>query len=186
MRKVIFFMLISLDGFFEGPDRDITWHNVDNEFNEFALEQINTVDTLIFGRVTYDLMAGYWPTPEALRDDPAIAAKMNSLPKIVFSSTLSGVTWENTRLVKENFVEEMSTLKQQAGKDLIIFGSSDLAVTFIEQDLIDELRVMINPVVLGKGKSLFKGIENKLDLKLLHTRTFKSGNVLLYYEPVEK
>jgi dihydrofolate reductase len=186
MRKVIFFMLTSLDGFFEGSDRDINWHNVDEEFNKFAVEQLNSVDTLLFGRVTYEGMAGYWPTPTAVANDPVVAGKMNSLPKIVFSKTLSSADWENTRLIKGNFVEEISNLKQQPGKDLIIFGSSDLAVTFLEHGLIDEYRIMVNPVILGKGKTLFQGIRNKLELKFLKTKIFNSGNVLLYYAPARK
>ncbi len=186
MRKVIFFMLVSLDGFFEGPDRDINWHHVDEEFNEFAIQQLDTVDTLLFGRVTYEGMASYWPTPSAAADDPVVAGKMNSFPKIVFSKTLSSPTWQNTQLVKDNFVQEITKLKQLPGKDLIIFGSSDLAVTFIEQGLIDEYRIMVNPVVLGDGKSLFNGLQKRLELKLLGTKVFGSGNVLLYYGPVGK
>ena len=93
MRKVILFNMVSLDGFFEAPKRDINWHNVDDEFNEFAIEQMNTVDTLIFGRVTYEFMVSYWPTSEAITNDPIVAEKMNSLPKIVFSKTLSQVDW---------------------------------------------------------------------------------------------
>lgn len=183
MRKLILFNMVSLDGFFEGINRDIHWHIVDDEFNEFAIEQINTVDTLIFGRVTYELMASYWPTSEAIESEPLVADKMNSLPKIVFSTTLSSVGWNNTRLVTENAVEEISRLKQQPGKDLILFGSADLAASFIQKGLIDEFRVMVNPVVLVKGQPLFK---DKLNLKLLGTRTFASGNVLLFYAPFEK
>jgi len=182
MRKVIFFNLTSLDGYFEGPDRDINWHNVDDEFNEFAIQQTGKFGAFLFGRVTYELMASYWPTEAAKRDDPMIARLMNSLPKIVFSKTLEKVEWENTKLVKDNFVEEVLKLKQQPGKDIAIFGSSDLAVTFIEHNLIDEFRIMVNPVVLGEGKILFSGIKSKLNLKLVKTRTFQSGNVLLYYE----
>jgi dihydrofolate reductase len=186
MRKVLFFMLISLDGFFEGPDRDINWHKVDEEFNNFAIEQVENVDMLLFGRVTYELMASYWPTPAALKDDPIIAQKMNALPKIVFSKTLPGVEWQNTRLVKENIPEEIQKLKAQPGKDMIIFGSSDLAVTLIEHGLLDEFRVMVNPIVLGKGKTLFTGIQNTLELELVKTTIFRSGNVLLYYRPLKK
>jgi len=186
MRKVILFNLTSLDGYFEGPDRDINWHNVDEEFNEFAIQQTGEFGALLFGRVTYELMASYWPTEVAKRDDPIVTGLMNSLSKIVFSKTLQRIEWENTRLVKDNFVEEISKLKQQSGKDMAIFGSSDLAVTFIEHGLIDEFRIMVNPIVLGDGKPLFKGIQNKLDLKLINTRTFKSGNVLLYYQPAKK
>ncbi len=186
MRKLLLFMMVTLDGFFEGPNQDINWHNVDEEFNDFAIAQLNEVDTLLFGRRTYEMMASYWPTEAAKQDDPIVADKMNSLPKIVFSNTLSAVEWENTRLVKESFAQQISSLKQQPGKDLIIFGSSDLAVTFLEQGLLDECRIMINPVVLGDGKSLFKGINDKINLKLLKTRTFRSGNVLLYYGPAKE
>lgn len=183
MRKIIFFNLTSLDGYFEGPDRDINWHNVDEEFNEFAIQQTGEFGALLFGRVTYELMAGYWPTDAAKRDDPEIARLMNSLPKIVFSNTLEKAEWENTKLVRDDIVEEVSKLKELPGKDIAIFGSSDLAVTFIDLGLIDEFRIMVNPVVLGEGKPILQGIKSKLELKLLKTRTFKSGNVLLYYEP---
>ena len=183
MRKLIFQNLVTVNGFFEGPNREIDWHNVDEEFNEHAIEFLNSVDTLVFGRVTYQLMASYWPTPAAIENDPIVAKKMNSLPKIVFSRTLDRVEWRNTRLVKENVVEEILKLKQQPGKDLAIFGSSNLALTLIQHGLIDEYRSVVNPVVLGSGKSLFKGLRERLHLKLLKTQTFCSGNVLLYYKP---
>ncbi len=184
MRRVLFFMMISLDGYFEGADRDISWHNVDNEFNDFAIAQLDEVDTLLFGRVTYEMMASYWPTPQVRSNDPVVAEKMNSTAKIVFSHRLRDVRWENTRLVRDDFGEEVSRLKALPGKDMIIFGSSDLAVSFIEHGLLDECRIMINPVVLGSGKQLFSGIHDRLRLELLKTRTFHSGNVLLYYQPV--
>ena len=183
MRKVILFMAVSLDGFFEGPNREIDWHNVDKEFNEFAISQLNEFGTLLFGRVTYQLMAGYWPTPAATTDDQFVAGKMNSLPKIVFSRTLDKADWNNTRLVKDNVAEEVNKLKNQPGKDIAIFGSSNLCVSFIQMGLIDEFRIMVNPVVLGNGHPLFGGIRDKLKLKLLKTKTFSSGNVLLYYQP---
>lgn len=179
------FNLITLDGYFEGPNREIDWHNVDEQFNEFAIDQLNSTDLLLFGRVTYELMASYWPTETAVKNDPIVAGKMNSLPKIVFSKTLSTVEWNNTRLVKENIAEEVLKLKQQPGKDMFIFGSSDLSITFIKQGLIDEYRIIVNPVVLGRGNPLFKGIDSKLNLKLIKTRTFTTGNVLLYYQPVK-
>ena len=144
------------------------------------------MDTLLFGRVTYQLMASYWPSATAATNDPIVADKMNNLSKIVFSKTLSSVEWNNTRLIKENIGEEISNLKKKPGKDIAIFSSSDLALTFIQLDLIDEYRIIVNPVVLGDGKSLFKGIKDKLDLKLVKTKSFKSGNVLLYYQPGKK
>ncbi|HTP01243.1 MAG TPA: dihydrofolate reductase family protein [Anaerolineales bacterium] len=186
MRKVLFFMMTSLDGYFEGTDREIDWHNVGDEFNEFAIGQLNEVDTLLFGRRTYELMASYWPTKDAQQDDPFVAARMNSLPKIVFSRALPRADWQNTTVVRAGFAAEVTKLKQQPGKDLIIFGSSDLAVTFLQYGLLDECRIMINPVVLGHGKPLFKGFNDRLRLKLLRVRAFHSGNVLLCYEPVVK
>ena len=189
MRKVFLFNMITLDGFFEGPNQDISWHHVDDEFNEFAIEQLNEIGTLLFGRVTYQGMASYWPTEFAIRDDPIVAGLMNSLPKVVFSKTLDKAEWNNSRLVKENIAEEILKLKQEPGKDIAIFGSSDLAVTLADaaqssgSGLIDEYRVIVNPVFLGQGTPLLKGIKAKLNLKLLKTRIFKSGNVLLTYVP---
>ena len=176
--------MISLDGFFEGPGREIDWHNVDEEFNETAAEFLDSVDTLIFGRITYELMAGYWPTEQALTDDPVIAGKMNSLNKIVFSRSLEKAEWNNTRLIRNNIVEEVIRLKAEPGKNIAIFGSSDLALTFIPSGVIDELRIIVNPVILGKGKTLLTGLDTRLTLNLLETRTFKSGNVLLSYTPL--
>ena len=135
MRKVFLFMMVTLDGFFEGPDHEIDWHNVDEEFNEFAIDQLNEVDALLFGRVTYQGMASYWPTPFAIEDDPIIADKMNTIPKFVFSNTLDQVEWSNSRLVTENIAEEISQLKQEQGRDLAVFGSANLAAFFTANGL---------------------------------------------------
>jgi len=186
MRKVILFMMVSLDGFFEGPNHTIDWHNVDAEFNEFAIHQLNEVDTLLFGRRTYELMASYWPTPTATTDDPIVAERMNNLPKIVISRTLQKTEWNNSRLIRENVAEEITKLKQQPGKDIAIFGSSNLSQTLTRLRLIDEYRIIVNPIVLGGGTSLLEGISDRLILKLVRTKVFSSGNVLLYYEPVRK
>jgi dihydrofolate reductase len=183
MRKLFVFNLVSLDGFFEGPKRDISWHNVDAEFNEYAVELLNSVDALLFGRVTYELMASYWPTPDVMKNDPIVAERMNNLPKIVFSRTLDTVEWRNTRLVKDKIEEEIKKIKQQQGKDMALLGSGSITSEIAQLGLIDEYRIMVNPVVLGQGKPLFTGIKERLNLKLLKTRTFRSGNVLLYYEP---
>lgn len=186
MRKLFVFNLVTLDGYFEGPNREIDWHNVDAEFNEYAIDMLNSVDALIFGRVTYELMASYWPTPDAIKSDPIVAEKMNTLPKIVFSRTLEKVEWNNTRLVKADIEEEIKKMKKQSGKDMALLGSGSILSLFARQGLIDEYRIMVNPVVLGDGKPLFKDIKDRLDLKLTKTRTFGNGNVLLYYQPAEK
>ena len=183
MRKVFLFNMTTLDGFFEGMDQDINWHHTDDEFNEFAIDQLNEIGTLLFGRVTYQMMASYWPTESAIKDDPIVAGLMNSLPKIVFSKTLDQAEWNNSRVVKENVAAEVLKLKEQSGKDIAIFGSSDLAVTLAENGLIDEYRIIVNPVFLGHGTPLLKGIKDKIELKLLEAKVFKSGNVLLYYAP---
>jgi dihydrofolate reductase len=183
MGKVIAFNMATLDGFFAGPDGEIDWHHVDEEFNEFAIAQLNSAGGLLFGRVTYQGMAGYWPTDVAIKNDPVVADKMNTLPKIVFSRTLEKVDWNNTRQVKGNIPEEISKLKQQPGKDWLLFGSADLASTLMNYGLIDEYRVMVNPVVLGSGKPLFKGVKDRLELKLASAKTFRNGNVLLCYQP---
>jgi len=183
MRQVFLFMMVTLDGFFEGPDHEIDWHNVDEEFNEFAIDQLNEVDALLFGRVTYQGMESYWPTQFAKENDPIIADKMNTIPKFVFSTTLDKVEWSNARLVKENIAGEVSQLKHEQGRDLAIFGSAKLAISLLQMGLLDELRIMVNPVVLGNGKPLFTGIHDKVKLKLIKIRTFRSGNVLVYYQP---
>jgi dihydrofolate reductase len=159
---------------------------VDEEFNEFAGQQTGEFGALLFGRVTYELIEGYWPTESAKTDDPVVAGLMNSLPKIVFSRTLEKAEWNNTKRVKDNFAEEISKLKRQPGEDTAIFGSSDLTVSLTQLGLVDEFRIMLNPVVQGVGIPLFKGIKNKLDLRLTETRTFGNGNVLLYYEPAQE
>ena len=183
MRKLVSFMVVTLDGYTEGPNGEFDWPNVDDEFNEFAVSQLNDIDTLLFGRVTYEGMASYWPTPAANEDDPAVAGTMNSIPKVVFSATLDKADWENTTLIKGNVADAISELKQQPGKYLAVFGSSDFTVSLLEQGLVDELRVMVHPILLGAGKSLFTGLRNRVPLKLETTTTFSSGNVLLSYRP---
>lgn len=180
-------MMVSLDGYFEGPDHDLSWHNVDSEFNAFASSQTKSVDLLIFGRKTYDLMVSYWPTEDARKNDAVVAKLMNTTPKIVFSKTLKKVQkipyWENVKLVNKNVFKKIKELKNIKGGDIGIFGSNNLTVSLIEKDLIDEFRIMINPVALSKGTPLFFGIKKMLKLELLKSRDFKNGNVLLYYKP---
>jgi dihydrofolate reductase len=186
MRKIISFLVATVDGYYEGPNQEFDWPVVDEEFNQFAVQQLDEVDTLVFGRVTYQGMAGYWPTAAAQENDPMVAERMNSISKIVVSRTLDTAEWANTRLLKDDVVEEMTKLKQQPGKDIAIFGSSDLTVSLLRAGLIDELRIMVNPVVLGDGKSLFRTAGDRISLKLLRTRPFSSGNVLLSYQPAAR
>ena len=182
MRKTYLFMMISIDGFFEGPDHDLYWHNVDQEFVRFAVDQLSATDTILFGRKTYEMMASFWPTDEAKAADPLTAAAMNETPKVVFSRTLEKAEWQNTRLVRDGVKEAVEDLKRQPGKDIAVFGSSDLAVSLFQVGLLDELRIMVNPVVLGGGKRLFEGIDGRLNLTLIASRAFGNGNVLLAYQ----
>jgi dihydrofolate reductase len=186
MRKLLSFMVVTLDGYYEGPDGEFDWPNVDDEFNDFAVSQINDIDTLLFGRTTYEGMASYWPTPAALEGDPVVADLMNTIPKVVFSSTLDTADWQNSRLVKENVAEAIAELKQQPGKDLAIFGSPTLTASLIEEGLVDELRVMVHPILLGDGKSLFSALHRRVPVKLERTTVFRSGNVLLHYRPLAR
>jgi dihydrofolate reductase len=186
MRKLTVFNFVTLNGYFEGPKIDISWHRHGAEENEYAAEMLKSGGTLLFGRMTYEMMASYWPTPDAIKNDPIVAAGMNNADKIVFSRTLKKVEWNNTRLVKDNIVEEIKKIKQLPGKDMTVLGSGSILTQFAEQGLIDEYQIMVDPVVLGDGTPIFKNIKHKMDLKLTRTRIFKSGVVLLCYQPVEK
>jgi dihydrofolate reductase len=182
MRRLTVFNLMTLDGYIAGQNGNISWHNVDEEFQELANAASNSGNTLLFGRVTYELMARFWPTEEAIRTDPIVAAGMNRSEKIVFSRTLQKADWNNTRLVKDDMLAEARRLKQGSGKDLTVLGSGSIVSQLAQDGLIDEYQVLLNPVVLGSGKTMFEGLKNKLVLKLVRTRTFGNGNVLLVYE----
>jgi dihydrofolate reductase len=182
MRKLNVFNLVTLDGYFAGQGGDISWHNVDDEFQELANEASNSGNTLLFGRVTYELMASYWPTPEAIKNDPIVARGMNSATKIVFSRTLNKVDWNNTRLVKNDMLSEIRKLKQESGKDLTVLGSGGIVSQLAQERLIDEYQILLNPVVIGKGKTMFEGVQDRFSLTLTKTRVFGNGNVLLSYK----
>lgn len=184
MRKIIVSNVISLDGFFEGINQEIDWFTVDESFFEYARQLLNEVDAILFGRVTYQMMAAFWPN--AIDEDAVITHKMNHLPKIVFSKTLKKVEWNNATLAKNNLEKEVKNLKGQPGKDMVIFGSGTLVTQLTQLGLIDEYRLIINPLILGKGNPMFKEIQNKINLKLLDTKVLKSGVVILYYAPFKK
>lgn len=183
MRRLKVFNLMSLDGYIAGRGGDLSWHNVDEEFQELANAASNSGDTLLFGRVTYELMAGFWPTPEAITTDPVVAAGMNRSEKIVFSRTLQKADWSNTRLVRDDLIGEVKRLKSGTGTDLTILGSGTIVAQLAREGLIDEYNVLLNPVALGGGKTMFEGLKERLALTLVRTRTFGNGNILLTYEP---
>jgi dihydrofolate reductase len=186
MRRILAFLVTSVDGYYEGPNGEFDWPVVDDEFNQFAIEQLDEVDTLIFGRRTYEGMASYWPTPAAQENDPKVAAAMNGLAKIVASRTLQEATWANTRLISDDVAGELTRLKQQPGKDMVIMGSSALTVNLVQAGVVDELRIMVMPVVLGDGHSLFRTAEDRFSLKLVNVKPFESGNVWLTYQPATR
>jgi dihydrofolate reductase len=182
MRKIFVSDLISVDGMFAGPGGDISWHNVDQEFNQFAAEMLNSVDTLIFGRTTYDLMVGFWPKHQSKAGtaDAIVTEKMTSLKKIVFSKSMAQSDWANTTVYHDIDPTEIQKLKAGPGGDMVILGSGTIVQQMTELALIDEYWIMVNPVILGAGQSLFK--DNHLKLKLTSSRQFANGNVLLKYQ----
>jgi dihydrofolate reductase len=177
-------MALSLDGFYEGPKGELDWHLVDEEFYADVYEMFENMDGEIMGRKTYETMAAYWPTETALREDPVTAKWMNSMRKYVVSRTLKTVTWENSSLLQGDAEEAITRLKAQPGKDLGI-GGSDLIASLRDPKLIDEYRFLIVPVILGAGKPIFQGIRQRLNLKLISTKTYKSGMTGLYYRPAD-
>jgi dihydrofolate reductase len=178
-------MHVSLDGFVAGPNGEIDWVNFDDDLIEDVQGLVNTADTALFGRVTYQLMESYWPTaassPTATKHDLDHAHWLNPAPKIVFSRTLKNVHWQNARIVKDHIGEEIARLRKQPGKNLILFASPTLGSTFMSLDLIDEYFFNINPIVLGKGKPLFRDQNEIRRLKLLESKTYKNGVVSLRY-----
>ncbi|MBI3646681.1 MAG: dihydrofolate reductase [Acidobacteriales bacterium] len=185
MREVIVFNQVTLDGYFADMNGDMSWaHKQDAEWKAFVQENASGGGELLFGRITYELMASYWPTPLAMKNDPVVAERMNHLPKVVFSRTLDRASWNNTKLVKGGMAAEIRKMKKEPGKDMVIFGSGSIVSQLAQEGLIDEYQIALNPVVLGKGKTMFDGIKEKLHLKLTKTRAFANGNVLLCYEPM--
>jgi dihydrofolate reductase len=189
MRNIIAFMHASLDGFVAGPNGEMNWITMDDEIFEEAIELAGTTDTALYGRTTYQMMEGYWPTvltnSSSTKNELHHAQWVEDIPKIVFSKSMEKPKWNNTRLIKENIEEEMMKLKQQPGKNMMIFGSPGLTHSFMQMNLIDEYRININPVILGNGIPLFKTVKDKISLKLLKTQTFKSGVIGLHYETIK-
>jgi dihydrofolate reductase len=182
MRKIVVFNMVTLDGFFEGPGHDITWHNVDAEFDQFAIENARSADALLFGRVTYEMMASYWPTEESALDSPEIAAMMNAFHKYVFSNTLRSADWQNSELLRGDLVKEVRRIKELPGKDILVFGSAQLAAGLQNAGLVDEYRLLVNPILLGNGTPLFQNIQVPHALRMVRSRSFKNGNILLVYQ----
>jgi dihydrofolate reductase len=178
MRKLFWQISATLDGFMEGPNHELTdtAEISDPDFDRYASEMLRSIDTILLGRRTYELFAGYWPSASGPDAD-----RLNQLPKVVFSTTLARTEWSNSRLVKENVGDEVARLKGQPGRDIAVFGSADLAATLIGLGLIDEYRILVSPVLLGKGTPVFKDIDDRVGLKLVSATTWSSGIVALFY-----
>lgn len=186
MRRLIVFNSVSVDGYFVDEKGDMSWaHNAkhDDEWNAFTAGNASGGGLLVFGRKTYELMAGYWPTEMALKNDPALAKQMNSLSKVVFSRTMGAASWNNTKLIKDNIVAEVRKMKQESGSDMVILGSGSIVSQLTQEHLIDEYQLVIVPVVLGSGRTMFDSLKEKLSLIMKSSRVFKNGNIYNCYEP---
>lgn len=185
MGKLSVFNFTTLNGNYTASDGGIGWHKHGQEEGEYSKEGVSSGSILLFGRRTYEMMAGFWPTPMAEQSMPEVAAGMNNSQKIVFSRTMRTAEWKNTKIIKENIVDEIARLKEREQRDLTILGSGTIVTLCAEHGLIDEYQIMIDPVLLGGGAQLCSGLRRTIDLKLTSTRTFQSGVVLLCYQPID-
>ena len=185
MRRLSAFNHVSLDGYFTDAHGDFTWargDKSDKEFNDFVASNAKGGGQLVFGRKTYDLMVSFWPTPMASQHEPVVAQRMNALRKVVFSRTLEKASWNNTMLVKGDLASAVRKMKADPGEGMVILGSGSIVSQLAQEGLIDEFQVVVNPVVLGGGRTMFNGVKQKLNLNLVETRPFPSGKVFLRYE----
>lgn len=192
MAKILVFNSVSLDGYFTDANHDMSWAHRDpndTEWNEFvsanASGGASGRGAILLGRVTYEMMAGFWPTPAAMEMMPEVAKGMNEMTKIVFSRSMKKAAWSNTKLVKGDLVAEVKKLKQ-ADKDMVILGSGTIVSQLTQARLIDAYQVVVVPIVLGSGRTMFEGVRDRLPLKRANTRSFKNGNVVLSYEPADR
>ncbi len=182
-RRLSVFNSISLDGHFTDGTSDMSWaHAPDPEWQQFTAENAGGDAELIFGRKTYEMMAGFWPSPQAKQQMPEVAAGMNRMRKNVFSRSLSDLSWENSRLVRGDLMTEVRRLKSEPGPGLLIMGSGEIVSQLMQVGLIDDFQLVTVPIVLGKGRSLFEDVTTRPSLKLTKTRIFKSGKFVAWYE----
>jgi dihydrofolate reductase len=175
---------ISLDGFFTDASGDMSWaHRQDPEWHAFVAGNASGDSALLFGRVTYEQMAGFWPTAQAAQMMPEVAAAMNAMPKYVVSRTMRSAGWQNTTLLAGDLAAEVRALKARPGPDLVILGSGSVVSQLAEARLVDEYQLVVTPMILGRGRSLFETVTSRLTLTLTQSRAFGNGNVVLWYRP---
>lgn len=186
MRKLVLFMHTSLDGFVADKNGEMDWINVDEEIFEFAEQRTRAADTALYGRKTYQMMEGYWPTaaeqPNPTKHDLDHSRWYNNVAKVVLSRTMKGANPVNTKIISDNLTDEIIKLKQSAGREIIIFGSPTAAHSLMAAKLIDDYWLFVNPVLLGQGIPVFSDIEERTDLTLAASKVFSSGVVCLHYE----
>ncbi len=186
MRSLTVFNNVTLDGYFTGANGDFSWAHSgkpDAEFDAFVAGNAAGGGELLFGRITYEMMAGYWPSPLARANDPAVAERMNALPKVVFSRTLAKASWNNTQLVKGDLVTAVRNLRAEPGEGMVVLGSGSIVAQLAAAGLVDEYQLVVQPVVLGAGRTMFDGVHGPLGLRLKGSRAFPGGKVLLTYAP---
>lgn len=187
-RRLYVSMIVSLDGFIEGPNRELDWFlDGDPQFGRYCDEMIDSVGMALYGRRSYELMLSYWPNAERearSAADLAFARKMNALPKIVLSRTLEHAEWNNTRIVRDRVAETIADLKREPGKPLVAWAGAGLVETLSRHELVDEYRLIVHPVILGGGTPLFRNVEQRKRLKLVRTSQLGADLTLLCYEPV--
>ena len=184
MRKLMVFNNVSLDGYFTDASGDMSWaHKQDAEWTSFTSENARGGAELVFGRITYELMASFWPTPQAMQIAPAVAESMNRMPKTVFSRTLEKASWSNTRIVNGDPAAEVRRMKQAPGPDLLVMGSGQIVAQLTDAGLVDQYQIVVTPHILGRGRTLFEGVTGRRNLTLTKSRSFNNGNVVLWYEP---
>ncbi|MEO8414171.1 MAG: dihydrofolate reductase family protein [Ginsengibacter sp.] len=186
MRKIVLFMHTSLDGFVAGPNGEMDWITVDEEIFDYAGNRTNEADTALYGRVTYQMMESYWPKaaerPAASKHDIEHSTWYNKVAKVVISKTLQGADLPNTIIISDNIPDQIRQLTQQEGKEIVIFGSPSIGHRLMQENLIDDYWLFVNPVLLGEGIPLFKNIQHRIKLKLVKSNQFTSGVVCLHYE----
>ena len=196
-RRIVVYDRMTADGYFAGADGNLNWAVPDDKLEQSAMDSLPRADTILFGRVTYEQFEGFWPhaidDPRTAKDphvagrqSPAIRAIgmwINEATKIVFSKTRKDVAWQNSRLLREIDPREIETMKQQPGKDIMVFGSGSIVSQLTKHGLVDEYQFVVNPVLLGSGRPLLGGVQKSVRLHLINLEKYASGNVLLRYAP---